>query len=215
MPRKRKHAEWFDRLSLKLCIYNRLPTLNIFGISLSPSSPGPAVNFEALHSAIESPALKAVAAHWQAARNGAQMPSWQRLRPSQIAPQLSIIWAYKFDRIGRQFTGRLAGERISECFGKNFRGTRLQDIHPQHGFEISHAAMSRVALTPAVYLCRGPLFRYMGRVTSGERIMLPLASDGRNSDGILGASYYQKPPIVGTGAPVEVISDNEVWTALA
>ena len=116
------------------------------------------MNFEALHSAIESPSLKAVAAHWQAARSGSEMPSWQRLRPSQIAQYLSIVWAYRFDRINRQFIGRLAGDRISECFGKNFRGARLQDIHPPHGFEISHAAMSKVALTPAIYLNRGPLF---------------------------------------------------------
>jgi len=172
------------------------------------------VDFQALDSAIESPALKAVAAHWNAARNGTLMPSWQRLRPAQIAQQLSIIWAYKFDRVGLQFIGRLAGERISECFGKNFRGARLQDIHPPHGFEISHAAMSRVALTPAIYLCRGALFKYMGRVIPGERIMLPLATDGRNSDGVLGASYYQRPPFMGKGAPVEVISDNEVWVPL-
>mgnify|MGYP000953464382 FL=1 len=173
------------------------------------------VNFEALHSAIESPSLKAVAAHWQAARSGSEMPSWQRLRPSQIAQYLSIVWAYRFDRINRQFIGRLAGDRISECFGKNFRGARLQDIHPPHGFEISHAAMSKVALTPAIYLNRGPLFEYMGRVVSGERIMLPLASDGRSCDGVLGASHYQRPAFFGKDAPIQVISDNEVWTALS
>ena len=54
-----------------------------------------------------------------------------------------------------------------------------------------------------------------GRIVPGERIMLPLASDGRNCDGVLGASFYQKPAIIGTGFPIEVISDDEVWTALA
>jgi len=175
---------------------------------------GHAVDFEALHSAIESPSLKAVAAHWQAARSGTALPSWQRLKPSQIAQHLSIVWAYRFDRISRQFIGRLAGDRISECFGKNFRGAKLQDIHPPHGFEISHAAMSKVALTPAIYLNRGPLFEYMGRVVPGERIMLPLASDGRTCDGVLGASQYQRPAFFTKGAPVEVISENEIWTAL-
>jgi len=173
-----------------------------------------AVNFQALHSAIESPSLQAVAAHWQAARAGTEMPSWQGLRPSQIAQHLSIVWAYRFDRITDQFIGRLAGDRISECFGKNFRGTRLQDIHTPHGFEISHAAMSKVARTPAIYLNRGPLFQYMGRIVTGERIMLPLSSDGRICDGVLGASQYPKPPFIGKDAPVDVISDNEVWTAL-
>ena len=173
------------------------------------------MNFEALHSAIESPSLKAVAAHWQAARSGTEMPSWQRLKPSHIAQHLSIVWAYRFDRINRQFIGRLAGDRISECFGKNFRGARLQDIHPPHGFEISHAAMSKVALTPAIYLNRGPLFAYMGRVVPGERLMLPLASDGRTCDGVLGASQYPKLPFIGKDAPVEVISDDEVWTPLS
>src|SRR3569833_1615138 len=114
------------------------------------------------------------------------MPSWQRLKPSQIAQHLSIVWAYRFDRISRQFIGRLAGDRISECFGLLFRGARLQDIHTHHGFENSHAAMSRVALTPASYLNRGPRFQYMGRVVTGERIMLPLSSDGCICDGVLG-----------------------------
>ena len=172
------------------------------------------MDFEALLSAIESPSLKAVAPHWQAARNGTPLPSWQRLRPAQIAQHLSIIWAYRFDRSSRQFVGRLAGDRISECFGKNFRGAQLQDIHPPHGFEISYAAMSKVALTPAIYLNRGPLFRYMDRVVTGERIMLPLAGDGCTCDCVLGASQYPRPTLFGKGAPVEVISDNEVWTAL-
>ena len=54
----------------------------------------------------------------------------------------------------------------------------------------------------------------MGRVVPGERIMLPLATDGRSCDGVLGASHYQRPAFFGEGAPIQVISDNEVWTAL-
>jgi len=46
------------------------------------------------------------------------------------------------------------------------------------------------------------------------RIMLPLASDGRTCDGVLGASQYPRLPFIGKDALVEVISDDEVWTAL-
>jgi hypothetical protein len=42
---------------------------------------------------ISSPALKAVAAHWQEA-GATRIPSWNDIRPSAVAAQLPIIWAY-------------------------------------------------------------------------------------------------------------------------
>ena len=46
----------------------------------------------------------------------------------------------------------------------------------------------------------------------GERIALPLASDGVLADGVLGASDYRHPYLEG---PFEMITENEVWEAVA
>ncbi len=174
---------------------------------------GHVMNFEHFTNSIESPALKAVAAHWAAARGTAQMPSWEQLRPSQFAAQLFLVWAFKYDRGTGQFTGRLAGNRIEQGFGKNFRGLALQDLHPPHMFAKAHHHMARIVLEPAAHRGGGRLFKQGSRVVEGERIMLPLASDGIHADGVLGASdYYYPHPIPG---PVELLCDIEDWFPVA
>jgi hypothetical protein len=51
-----------------------------------------------------------------------------------------------------------------------------------------------------------------GHTVTGERIALPLATDGTNADGVLGASVYIDPP-----APqaFELIHENIVWCPIS
>lgn len=163
---------------------------------------------------IESEKLRAVANHWDQARGGQAMPSFRALRPATIAAFLPIIWIYSYDRETRRFTGRLAGERISQAFGKNFRGIALEDVHPPHLLQPMHDRMSRVVLEPCCYHNHGALFRKTGQTGMGERIMLPLADDGVHGDGILGASDYELPGISAVSGTVELISDDERWFSL-
>ena len=167
------------------------------------------MSFEQFTKSIASPALRAVAAHWEAIRVGGQIPSWEHLRPAQLSAQLSMIWAFKYDRSTGQFTGRLAGNRITQGFGKNFRGVSMQDLHPPDLFPVIHRHMTRIVLEPAAYRGAGQLFRQGSRIVEGERIILPLASDGVHADGVLGASDYHYPHP--TPGPVELLSDIEGW----
>lgn len=43
------------------------------------------------------------------------------------------------------------------------------------------------------------------------RIALPLASDGRTGDGIVGASWFLDPYLEG---PIELMAENESWCPL-
>lgn len=163
---------------------------------------------------IQSEKLRAVAQAWDQARRGRTMPSFRDLRPAAIAAHLPIIWVYAYDREDGRFTGRLAGERIAQSFGKNFRGIALHDVHPAHTLDRVHAAMSRVVLEPGCYRNHGALFRKAGRTGMGERIMLPLADDGVHGDGVLGASDYDLPGVSAVSGPVELISEDERWFLL-
>jgi hypothetical protein len=171
--------------------------------------------FENFLNAIDSPALHAVAAHWDAARGDRMMPSWQQLRPSHIAAQLPIIWVYKSDRATQQFTGRLAGDRIARSFGKSFRGIRLDQVHPPETLPHMYEIMKRVVDGPYMYRYSGRLFRQGDRVAIGERIGLPLSGDGVHADGIIGASDYDYPVSNPDYAPVELFSEGERWVSLA
>lgn len=165
--------------------------------------------------AIVSPALRAVAAHWDAVRGDRMMPSWQQLRPSHIAAQLPIIWVYRYDRGTQQFTGRLAGDRIARSFGKSFRGIRLEDLHPPEFLPQIYAHMNRLVEEPALYHCAGTLFRQRERTGVGERIVLPLAGDGVHADGVLGASDYEYALPNPAYAPIEIIGEGIRWFSLA
>lgn len=139
------------------------------------------------------------------------MPAWSDLSPARLAPHLKRLWAYRYDRATCEFTARLAGNRAMVGFGQSFRGTPLKDIHPPHIFKLAQAHMLKVVTGPTAYYCSGKLFRVGTEVVEGERIMLPLASDGRNADGILGATDF--PPRMLAG-PVELLVGQIEWFPL-
>lgn len=170
---------------------------------------GLGMDFERLQKEITSPALKAIVAHWHQARGANPMPKWSQLRPSSMARQLNIVWAYKFDNGSREFIGRLAGNRITEGFGKNFRGTRLKDLHPADQLPRIYEHMLRVVETPAIYKCSGTLFRKGAVRGVGERVALPLGNGV--VDGLLGASDYELVPDAGASDTVELLGENINW----
>src|SRR4051812_5089065 len=114
-------------------------------------------SFSAFRAMIESPALQAVADHWGEVRGGGKIPSWSDLRPSCIAPHLTRVWSFKYDRATSEFTARLAGNRITLGFGVSFRGTPLRDIHPPHVFEQVQARLTRLVDEPCLYRGSGKL----------------------------------------------------------
>jgi hypothetical protein len=175
----------------------------------------PAFNFAAFRNRISSPALVAIADHWRETRGTATMPSWSQIRPSSIAPHLTRIWAFKFDRKADEFTARLAGNRITIGFGKSFRGTPLEELHSPEILEKVHTVLRRLMREPCIYRSSGPLFRVGDYVGEGERIVLPLADDGLHGDGVLGASEYGLVPAGIAGPPVELLLNNEEWFSLA
>jgi hypothetical protein len=147
--------------------------------------------FSELLNVIKSADLRRVAEHWQAARGARAMPGWSDIKPSAIAVQLPIVWSYKFDSATGEFTGRLAGERIARMFGKDFRGTPMVDLQPAADFPWVYAMCKRVASEPALHHGAGFMYRHLAKYGKGERVIMPLASDGVAADGILGATDYQ------------------------
>jgi hypothetical protein len=57
----------------------------------------------------------------------------------------------------------------------------------------------------------GRLFTVDGHIVTGERIAFPLAEDGQTGDGILGASDYTPPPLLG---PFKFVLENVEWYAI-
>ncbi len=168
---------------------------------------------ETFIAAIDSAALQRVAGHWLDVRRDRVMPGWNDIRPGAIAAQLSIVWSWKFDRMNGEFTGRLAGERIRQVLGTNFRGAKMSDVFSGHDYARIFARHKRVLAIPELFLGKGLVFRHLDRFDIGERIILPLADDGVNGDGIIGATDF----VSNRGAPPDsgaLAGEAERWFAL-
>lgn len=172
------------------------------------------MDFDSFQKAIISPALRDIAAHWAEAREGALMPSWAQLRPSRMARHLSIVWAFRYDRAKDRFFGRLAGGKFAWVFDKSFRSMPLEEAWPPQSASRSHQLMHRLVTEPRVLRSAGGLFRYAGRAFEGERLALPLASDGFHGDGVLGATVYDYPLPVPNQGPIELLLDDIEWSSL-
>ncbi len=152
-----------------------------------------AEEFDPFFAAIEAPGLRNVALHWQAVCGHDAIPAWRDIDPAAIKPQLPIIWSWKYDHVADRFEGRLAGEAVSAILGRSLRGKLLEEFFHGDAYERMFARYKRVVTEPALYHGTGPVFHHEGRAGRGERIILPLAADGRNSDGLFGATVYEFP----------------------
>lgn len=140
--------------------------------------------------AISSPSLGEILLYWDSLRRGRLLPGWRDIDPLDLRRHLPIVWAWKYDRAADLFTGRLAGEAIIAVFGESLRNRSLEDFFKNRGYEDIREQFHRVVDEPAIYVGRGAVFDYAGHYGSGERIIMPLADDGRHADGMLGATTY-------------------------
>lgn len=168
------------------------------------------MSFADFERAIKAEPLVQFAAHWNVARGGKAMPDWSDLKPSHIAQQLPIIWSYRYDREHGRFIGRLAGDRIEKVFGKTFRGTPMDELYPPDRFPIMFRRFQRVVCEPALYIEEGKVFQLVDHYGLGERVAMPLSSDGVLADGIVGATVYE----VFRGTTMQPLADEQAWYSL-
>jgi hypothetical protein len=158
-------------------------------------SPSARAGFDAFFDSIWSAALRAVALQWRNARGCKRMPAWKDIDPAAMPAQLPIIWSWKYERDADAFTGRLAGEDIIALIGRNLRGASMKNVFAQGTYDSVFARCKRIVAEPSFIHSHGKIFTSVGRIGCGERIGLPLSEDGRNGDGIIGATAYQIMPI--------------------
>jgi hypothetical protein len=170
------------------------------------------MNFAQFEESIASVALRSLARHWNEARGNRAMPAWGDIKPERIVNVLPIIWAYTYDAQNDVFTGRLAGDRIVQAFGKSFRASPLAAIQPPEAFPWIHQLLRRVVTEPAAYRGAGRVFHQYDRYGRGERIILPLT--GAQGGGVLGATDYHRSDIL-PGIAAGPVGESETWFPLA
>jgi hypothetical protein len=149
------------------------------------------MSFERFLASITDPALIAVAAHWNEARSDRLMPAWRDIDPAAIREHLPMVWSWRWDAALGTFIGRLAGEEIIAVLGKNTRGKSIEEVFRPDAQAVVLARYKRVMSDPVLMHSSGKVFLLSGGTGDGERIVLPLAADGRHGDGVIGATVYR------------------------
>ena len=168
------------------------------------------MSFSAFEQGIESKSLRVVARHWEQVRGARAMPGWNDLRLPDIEKLIPITWFYTYDRAADRFTGRQAGVNIEQIFGKTFTGTPMEELYPSLDYPRLFMRARRLVCTPEFYRGAGMVFDHLDHSGQGERIMLPLASDGVHGDGLMGATVYQ----FFLGERIEKVPESEAWFSL-
>jgi hypothetical protein len=149
----------------------------------------PVDTFKAL---MEDRRLSLVFEHWLAARRDKPMPAWSQIDAVAIAPALPTVWAWRFDRSTNQFRGRLAGEEVLAKLRPRFRGRLLEEVFRPEVLGIVKARYCRIVDESACVHLRGSLLLSDRTEVLAERIMLPLAENGVDADGVFGVTIYRE-----------------------
>jgi hypothetical protein len=161
--------------------------------------------------ALETPCLHDLLRHWRAVRGDRLMPGWSDIDPAQIKPLLPILWSWTYDRASDSFTGRIAGEEINTIFKKSLRHMPMAEFFKDWDYPTIFQRHKRVVDVPCIAIGSGLVFSHAGRQAFGERLILPLASDGVHADGIIGATVYEfgRLNLTEPGAPNRLSRDGE------
>ena len=149
------------------------------------------MSYDRFLAAIKEPALIDLAAHWNAARGEHSLPAWGDIDAVALRRLLPFIWAWRYDAARQTYIGRLAGEEVTAVVGVNVRNRAIEDCFSAAALPVIRARLDAVRVGPSVMYGNGTVYVRHGYTGSGERIILPLASDHQHADGVIGATYYR------------------------
>ncbi|TQV83664.1 PAS domain-containing protein [Denitrobaculum tricleocarpae] len=162
--------------------------------------------------------------HYMEARGTRAMPSRHDIDALRLGPVLPFIWLSDFEPAHNTFRYRLAGEEVNAVFGARITGLLLSDMVKGERFTAVNNLFLRVINEGLALHAEGPVYRCTDRMTLGERLVLPLSSDGEVADGLVGVTVRGESVDLTTAAAsadqvynfaaVEQLSENSPETVL-
>lgn len=132
------------------------------------------------------------------------MPGRTAIDPAAIVDVLPYIFVYDFQAESGRFLNRFAGEHIYNTAGVRGGNRFLDELFTLPVAQTIRGWFVRVVGIPSV-AHMGVAVRYAnGDEVPGERLILPLSSDGFVADGLIGASIYGREMGLMAGKWVDV-----------
>ena len=148
---------------------------------------------------LKSGPLRELLTWWVEARAGARLPPRSAVDPLAFPHALPVVWLCDWDRTQRSGRLRLAGDDIERLYGRPLKGAWLEATAGESEPERVLQIYRRVAEEPCLYRSRGHVYRIAHDLYGdGERLILPLAEDGRTVSHLIGATVFRL-----TGTPID------------
>lgn len=124
---------------------------------------------------------------------GGGLPGRQHVDPLAIPGLLPFVWLADVQRAPLRFRYRLLGTEHAHVFGRDYTGCWLDEVHV--GFDTApayHQYVEAAERGRVVYRRGHTLVMLPKDYRSIERLLLPLARDGRTVDMLLAISLYKR-----------------------
>jgi len=141
--------------------------------------------------AIRSQRLRTLLEHYLEVRGARRMPSRRDIDAVRLGPVLPIIWISEYESAAATFRYRLAGEEVNRVWGRSVAGCLLSDFVLPERFKPTNDAFLKVLREELALIASGPVYRCTDRIGLGERLVLPLSSNGETADGLIGATHSE------------------------
>lgn len=139
--------------------------------------------------ALVEPRLRRLYDYWRERWRGEAPPARADIDPAELKPLLPNLALVDVEEEPRRFRFRLVGTDIVQRYGEEITGRRLDEVGL--GCELAAIAeqYDETVREQAPTYCRHELPRPGGKRVKYERLLLPLSSDGRRIDMLLGGYY--------------------------
>lgn len=131
--------------------------------------------------------LKTLYAYWQDLRRGRTAPSRADLDPAAIESVLPHVVLYAVEEAPRRYRIRLLGSRIIRWYGCDPTARYLDEIDFGEIAADTFAALDSVVDRCLPLHMTGEYTKHDNRTLRFERLYLPLSSNGRRVDNVIGA----------------------------
>jgi len=159
---------------------------------------------EALEVELASPRLRKLHNFWVERRQADRLPGRLEFDPFTFPDLLPWIILHDVIDLGgrRRYRIRVEGTEVAKMFGTHRSGKWLEEVFPPEDAERIHRAYDTVVETREPRTWRTHATLPSGAIVHYTRLLMPLASDGRNVDRLLGMLEFE--PLAAKAEPASV-----------
>ncbi|HEX6980222.1 MAG TPA: PAS domain-containing protein [Alphaproteobacteria bacterium] len=141
--------------------------------------------------ALGFPRLRELYDYWHRVRGARDVPLRSDIDPLDMRGVLGHVVLFDVERDPIRFRYRLVGTELARVRGVDLTGRYIDEVSIFSAHDAIIRFYTRVVTEPCIGLQRGPDTLFDARVGCMFRLSLPMSSDGRAIDMILGGFEYR------------------------